>query len=53
MDKQGIIDKLIGPTEWLNSLVTRDKSDDWLYICLDPNIKMKPSNTTQYLPWNR
>ena len=36
MEKQGIIDKPTGPTEWLNNLVIREKSDGQLHICLDP-----------------
>ena len=36
MERQGIIDKPTGPTEWLNNLVIREKSDGQLHICLDP-----------------
>ena len=36
MERQGIIDKPIGPAEWLSNLVMREKSDGWLHICLDP-----------------
>ena len=36
MEKQGIIDKPTGPTEWLNNLVIRGKGDGQLHVCLDP-----------------
>ena len=36
MQKQGIIDKPRGSTEWLNNLVIIKKGDSQLCICLDP-----------------
>ena len=36
MEKQGITDKPTGPTEWLNNLIIREKSDGQLHIYLDP-----------------
>ena len=36
MERQGITNKLTGPTEWLNNLVIREKGDGWFCICLDP-----------------
>ena len=36
MVKQGIIVPVDEPTDWVNSLVVREKSNSSLRICLDP-----------------
>ena len=36
MEKQGVTDKPIGSTEWLNNLSIRAKGDGRLHICIDP-----------------
>ena len=51
-EKEGLIDKPIVPSEWLNNPVIREKADAWLSISLNQKYLNKPSNenTTQYLP---
>ena len=41
MEKQGIVDKPIGPTQWLNMLVIRKKSDARLHSCSGPKYLNK------------
>ena len=41
MEKQGIMDKIIGPTELFNNLVIRGKGDGQLHISLDPKYLNK------------
>ncbi len=36
MEAQGVITKVDGPTEWVNSLVIVEKKDGSLRLCLDP-----------------
>ena len=36
LEKQGIIQKVTTPTEWVNSIVTVEKQDGSLRLCLDP-----------------
>lgn len=40
LERTGIIEKVIGPTDWVNSLVITVKKDNSLRLCLDP----KPLN---------
>ena len=35
-EKEGVIRKVTKPTEWVNSLVTTEKADGSLRLCLDP-----------------
>ena len=36
MESQNIIAKVTKPTDWVNSLVIREKENGWLRLCLDP-----------------
>ena len=36
MEEEGIIAQVTGPTDWVNSLVVREKPDGSLCVCLDP-----------------
>ena len=35
-EKEGVIRKVKKPTEWVNSIVTTEKPDGSLRLCLDP-----------------
>ena len=53
MVKQGIIAPVEGHSDWVNSLVIREKPNGSLRICLDPKDLNKAisENTTQYQHW--
>ena len=36
MERQGIIARVTQPTDWVNSMIIREKENGWLRICLDP-----------------
>ena len=36
MESQGIIARVTQPTDWVNSLVIREKENGRLRLCLDP-----------------
>ncbi|RWS22271.1 uncharacterized protein B4U80_10711, partial [Leptotrombidium deliense] len=37
LEAKGIIEKVNEPTEWINGLVTVQKPDGSVRLCLDPN----------------
>ena len=48
MVKQGIIVPVDEPTDWVNSLVVKEKPNGSLKICLDPNDLNKAIKRKQY-----
>ena len=49
MEKDGIIVKVNRPTDWVNSLVVREKPNGSLRVCLDPKDLNKLDDESSYL----
>jgi hypothetical protein len=41
MEKNGVIEKVTKPTDWVNSIVIREKPNGRLWLCLDPKYLNK------------
>ncbi|KAK2701821.1 hypothetical protein QYM36_019534, partial [Artemia franciscana] len=49
LEKLDIIERVVTPTEWVNSIVAVEKSDDLLRLCLDPR-ELNKSIQRPYYP---